>query len=68
MLSYTEAENTLLNMLDEYINGVEEKKIILELIKSGSWKSAIYEIDKKKFKSLTKNDHQKLKNIFGLYC
>lgn len=68
MLSYTEAENILLNMLNDYINGVEEKKIILELIKSGSWKAAIYEIDKKKFKSLTKNDHQKLEDIFGLYC
>lgn len=46
MLSYTEAENILLNILNDYINGVE-KKIILELIKSGSWKAAIYEIDKK---------------------
>ncbi len=26
---------------------MESKKIILELIKSGSWKAAIYEIDKK---------------------
>ncbi|HEM3442199.1 TPA: hypothetical protein U1B40_000858 [Streptococcus suis] len=42
MLSYTEAEN----ILNDYINGVE-KAIILELIKSGSWKAAIYEIDKK---------------------
>ena len=47
MLSHTEAENILLNMLSDYINGVEEKNIILELIKSGSWKAAIYEIDKK---------------------
>ncbi|HEM4695370.1 hypothetical protein Q7W11_01755 [Streptococcus suis] len=46
MLSYTEAENILLNILNDYINGVE-KTIILELIKSGSWKAAIYEIDKK---------------------
>ncbi|WP_321537838.1 hypothetical protein [Streptococcus suis] len=67
MLNYTEAENILLNILNDYINGVE-KKIILELIKSGSWKAAIYEIDKKKFKSLTQNDHQKLKEVFGLYC
>ncbi|MGT2826567.1 hypothetical protein [Streptococcus himalayensis] len=68
MLSYTEAENILLNILNDYINGAEEKKIILDLVESGSWKAAIYEIDKKKFKSLTKNDYQKLKDIFGLYC
>ena len=47
MLSYKEAERTLLNILNDYINEVEEKKIILELIESGSWKAAIYEIDKK---------------------
>ena len=61
MLSYKEAERTLLNILNDYINEVEEKKIILELIESGSWKAAIYEIDKKKIKTLTKNDYQKLK-------
>ena len=68
MLSYKEAERTLLNIINDYINEVEEKKIILELIESGSWKAAIYEIDKKKIKTLTKNDYQKLKDIFGLYC
>ena len=50
MLSYKEAERTLLNILNDYINEVEEKKIILELIESGSWKAAIYEINKKKLK------------------
>ena len=68
MFSYNESDWSLFNILNDYINEVEEKKIILELIESGSWKAAIYEIDKKKIKTLTKNDYQKLKDIFGLYC
>ena len=31
MLSYKEAERTLLNILNDYINEVEEKKIILKM-------------------------------------
>lgn len=68
MLSYAEAENMLLNILNDYVNGIEEKKRILKLIELGSWRSAIYEIDKQKFKSFTTNDHKNLKDIFGIYC
>ncbi|WP_155962481.1 hypothetical protein [Streptococcus ruminantium] len=47
MLSYLEAEKFLLYILNEYIRCTEENRLILELIKDGSWKPAIYEIDKK---------------------
>ncbi|BDD40609.1 hypothetical protein [Streptococcus ruminantium] len=68
MLSYLEAEKFLLYILNEYIRCTEENRLILELIKDGSWKPAIYEIDKKKYKPLTTKDCKKLEDIFGLYC
>lgn len=68
MLSYAEAEPILLQILGSYIEGMTDKKIILRLIESGSWRAAIYEIDKSKCRALTTNDRKKLEDIFGLYC
>lgn len=68
MLSYSEAKSVLLHILNTYIKEVDEKNMVRNLVESGSWKAAIYEIDNKKVRPLAEYDRQKLKDIFGLYC